>query len=86
MIERLKKLRGDRTRIILWTCRTGEALEEAVEWCKKQGLEFDEVNANIPEAVALFGAESRKIYANLYIDDNAASVRKFYKMVKINKI
>ncbi len=33
----------------LWTCRAGEALSKAVEWCREHDLEFDAVNDNLPE-------------------------------------
>ena len=32
-------------KIILWTCRIGEMLDRAVNWCSEHGLEFDAVNA-----------------------------------------
>lgn len=61
---------GDK--IILWTCRTGDPLKEAVEACAKWGLLFDRVNESVPEDVEHFGDdESRKVYAGLYIDDRA---------------
>ena len=55
--------------LILWTCRHGEALDEAVKWCKKQGLEFDYINENPPEKIAVYG-DSRKVYADMYLDDH----------------
>ena len=58
-------------KVVLWTCRCGEHLDEAVKWCKEQGLIFDAVNDNIPEATARFGDNSRKIYADYYIDDKS---------------
>lgn len=72
LINVLISLRSNGDKIILWTCRAGEALEQAVEWCRAQGLEFDAVNANLPEIIEAFGHDSRKIFANLYIDDRAA--------------
>ena len=60
---------GDK--LILWTCRTGERLQEAVDWCHKRGLKFDAVNDNVPEMVAKFDNDSRKIFADWYIDDRA---------------
>lgn len=57
--------------LILWTCRTGEPLKFAVEWCKEQGLEFDAVNENLPRIVEQFGGDNRKVFANIYIDDLA---------------
>lgn len=56
-------------RIILWTCRSGEALEKAVCFCKENGLEFDTVNANLPESVKGYGGDTRKVNADYYIDD-----------------
>lgn len=56
---------------ILWTSRDGEALEKAVNACKNWGLRLDAVNENIPEVKALFGGDTRKIYANVYIDDKS---------------
>ena len=62
---------GDR--IILWTCRTDDHLQQAVEWCRMNGLEFDAVNDNLPEYIALYGGNSRKITCDYYIDDKAFS-------------
>lgn len=56
-------------KIILWTCRVGPDLEAAVQWCRRYGVKLDAVNENLPEHVAYFGNETRKVYANLYIDD-----------------
>jgi hypothetical protein len=59
--------------LILWTCREGKVLDEAVQWCKEQGLEFDYINENPPERVAIFG-DCRKVYADVYIDDHNYSL------------
>ena len=56
-------------KVILWTCRCGKALDDAVNWCKDQGLIFDAVNDNVPEMIEKFGENSRKIFADYYIDD-----------------
>lgn len=58
-------------KLILNTCRTGEALETAVNWCKDQGIEFDAVNDNLPELIEAYGENTRKISADIYIDDRA---------------
>ena len=42
-------------KIILWTCRVGEMLNKAVNWCSKHGLEFDAVNENLPHIIDRFG-------------------------------
>lgn len=56
-------------RIVLWTCRNREALDAAVAWCSQQGLEFDAVNTNIPEVQEMFGGDTRKVFADVYLDD-----------------
>ena len=54
--------------IILNTCRHDERLNNAVEWCGNQGIEFDYVNENAKELIDLYG-DCRKIAADIYIDD-----------------
>lgn len=67
-IQTLKMLKEEGFRLILWTSRYGAALEEAVEYCKKKELDFYAVNKNFPEE-APEEMGSRKIIADLYIDD-----------------
>lgn len=59
-------------RIILWTNRVAEPLETAVKWCEEHGLRLDAVNDNLPESVEFFGTNTRKIYADEFIDDRMA--------------
>lgn len=61
----------DGAKLILWTNRSDEQLQEAVDWCHAQGIVFDAVNENLPELIEAFGNDSRKIFANEYIDDRA---------------
>ena len=73
----------DACKIILWTCRTGDLLSEAVEWCKTMGLKLDAVNENLPEIVEEFGGDSRKIYADVYIDDrNCNDLHMLYRLIR----
>lgn len=72
-IEWLKAQKAEGAKLILWTCRVGKLLDEAVEFCRKQGLEFDAINENLPEIVEKFGGDTRKIFANKYIDDCAVT-------------
>lgn len=74
LIDLLKSLKSEGHKLILWTCRTGTPLEKAVKWCKKQGLTFDAINENLPEVIASFGSDTRKIVADAYIDDKALLV------------
>ena len=65
LIERKKK--GDK--LILWTCRCGQQLTDAVAFCRNMGLEFDAVNENLQMMIDKYGSDSRKVYADCYIDD-----------------
>jgi len=71
LIHMLRELQLQQKKLVLWTCRNGEALNEAVSWCATQGLKFDAVNENLPEIVEKYGSDSRKITADLYIDDKS---------------
>lgn len=73
LIDFLNKRKEAGDSIILWTCRTEEALSRAVNWCMEQGLFFDAVNDNLPEIVEKYGSNSRKISCDYYIDDRALS-------------
>jgi hypothetical protein len=64
----LKELNKKGARLILWTFRSGKELEEAVEFCRKNGVEFYAVNKNYPEEV-MNESVSRKIDADIFIDD-----------------
>jgi len=66
--DTLLKLQERGHRLILWTYRHGERLDEAVEFCKKKGVEFYAVNQSFPEE-HFAGEASRKIHADFFIDD-----------------
>lgn len=66
--QTLKELEKRGARLILWTFRTGKELDDAVEYCRKNGIEFYAVNKNYPEEV-MDDTVSRKIDADIYIDD-----------------
>lgn len=64
----LKELQNRGHKLILWTFRSGELLNEAVEYCRKNGIEFYAVNKNYPEEIFSDNI-SRKINADIFIDD-----------------
>ena len=71
LISYLRKLRDQGNKLILWTCRAGEALEDAIRWCREQQLEFDAINDNLHVIVEMYGNNSRKITCDYYIDDRS---------------
>ena len=69
-VETLLKLQDEGHKLILWSVREGELLDEAVEWCRARGLEFYAVNRDYPEEeVDNNNHFSRKLKVDLFIDD-----------------
>ena len=75
LIRFLKDRKEEGDKLILWTCRVGDKLNEAVKWCYDHGIVFDAINENLPEIIERFGCDSRKIFANYYLDDRAVEVK-----------
>jgi hypothetical protein len=68
-IDTLKMLAKEGHRLILWSVREGKLLDEAVAWCRERGLEFYAVNKDFPEETLQHDNFSRKLKADLFIDD-----------------
>ena len=66
--ETMKKMQQNGYRLILWTLRETKKLEEAVEFCKNNGVEFYAVNKNYPEE-KVTDDTIRKLHADIFIDD-----------------
>jgi len=85
--------------IILWTCRTDDvevidghgihvhknSLKSALKFLKEKNFIPDLVNQNIDDRIRMFGGSSRKISADLYIDDKNIGIiglctRKYFKL------
>lgn len=64
----LKELQKRGALLLLWTYREGAELEEAVEFCRKNGIEFYAVNKNYPEELPADN-NPRKLNADIFIDD-----------------
>jgi hypothetical protein len=64
----LKRLNENQVKLILWTIRSGEYLEEAVNWFAERNIEIWSVNKNPQQR---FWSKSPKAYASIYIDDAA---------------
>jgi len=65
----LKRLQEKGHKLILWSIREGKTLQEAVDYCKANGVEFYAVNANFPGEVLEPGVSARKVNADIFIDD-----------------
>lgn len=68
-VESIQKLYNDGHYIIIYTCRCGEKLKDAVNALLEWGVPFHRVNDHCPANVAKYGEGGLKIYADVYIDD-----------------
>ena len=76
IIEHFKNLKAQGHKLILNTCREGEMLKKAVEWCAEYGLYFDAHNENLPERIEKYGGDCRKLSADFYYDYGAYVIGK----------
>lgn len=65
----LKELQKRGHRLIMWTYRHGENLDAAVEYCRKNGIEFYAINRSFPEEQFDPNESSRKLDCDMFIDD-----------------
>lgn len=59
------------TILILWTCREGEYLQQALDFCELYGIKFDYINENCKRNLDLYVVDCRKVSADIYIDDHS---------------
>lgn len=88
--DTLKMLIEERHQLILWTCREGQLLEDALAWCNQRGIRFYAINRDYPEETTENNPSfSRKIKADMFIDDrNLGGLPDWgtiYRMVKHHK-
>ena len=62
------------SKLILWTCREGELLSDAIVACSSWGLEFSAVNESLDEWIEYYGNRTRKVGADEYWDDKAVKL------------
>lgn len=68
--DTLRMLIEDRHQLILWSCREGDLLQDAIDWCHERGVDFYAVNRDFPEEdIERNEHFSRKLKVDLFIDD-----------------
>ena len=79
MISLVREIIDAGHEVVLWTSRANDRLVEAVRWCEDRGLHFCAVNDNAPSNRAryehLYPGGTRKVYADVYMDDKDARFR-----------
>lgn len=84
VIEKAKQLKTKGHKLILWTCRGGAWLKEAINFCSDYDLVFDSINENIKgiDYVHI----SCKAVADLYVDDKAPGSIEYFLNMEIIEI
>ncbi|MBQ4433702.1 MAG: DUF2829 domain-containing protein [Victivallales bacterium] len=72
VVDYIKQLQNIGHKWILITCRHDDYLNEALKWLEENNLYPDAVNDNLPEKIAEFNSNPRKVQADVYIDDHNA--------------
>lgn len=75
LMSQLKAEQARGAYVILWTCRDGDGLREAVTMLRERGFAPNNVNANCPAAVKMLKRDPRKVFADVYIDDKNMTMR-----------
>jgi len=64
----MKQFQEAGAKLILWTMRSGQELQDAIDYCEANGVVFHAHNNNPSQAD---WTESPKCYAHWYVDDSA---------------
>lgn len=82
----INQLYADGHYIIIWTCRNGKRRLEAEHFLVESGINFHKINDHAPRVLLRYGDDTRKVFADLYIDDrNFGGLphwREIYKGIK----
>ncbi|QAX97536.1 HAD-like domain containing protein [Enterococcus phage EfsSzw-1] len=72
----IKALYSAGKQIMIWTCREGEELEQAKQFLAEEEIPYHYINENHPDLMAMYGNNSRKLGADVYIDDKGHTTEK----------
>jgi len=67
--EYINKLYEDGIYIIIYTCRSGKQEAMVSDFLSQHGVKFHLINQNKPELVEFYNIDSRKVSADIYVDD-----------------
>lgn len=68
----------NRAKIVIWTARSGEQLDEVVDYVEKIELKIYGINVNTIEEF-----DCRKIYANAFLDDRAGLAQTYEDLLYV---
>lgn len=67
--EVINKLYDEGHHILIWTCRAFENAKTAKRYLIECGVRFHLINENLPSNIEQYGGDTRKMSADIYIDD-----------------
>ena len=78
VINKVKKLKEEGWELILWTCRSGKALDDAVKATQDWGIKWDSINDHTPSQKKWWNGDfGTKVFANYYLDDRSLTIDQF---------
>lgn len=87
--EALQYFREEGHTIIINSCRAGIYADNMRRWLKSRMFHFDFINENDPKRTAQYGGDTRKISADIYIDDKnvfCRSINWFDIMAEVDRL
>ena len=82
----IHQLHEDGHQIIIWTCRGGQNLYLAEQYLEEHNIPYDRINDNVDGFYDKFKHNTRKVHADIYIDDNQIggipSWKEMYEIIK----
>lgn len=87
--EALQYFREEGHTIIINSCRAGIYADNMRKWLKSRMFHFDFINENDPKRTAQYGGDTRKISADIYIDDKnvfCRSINWFDIMAEVERL
>lgn len=85
-VKYINKLYAEGYIIVINSCRADEVEEEMCKFLCKMGIKYHHVNKNDPSLIEYYGFDTRKISADIYIDDkNLGGLprwKRIYKMIQ----
>ena len=67
--DTLRRLNEAGPYLIIWTCREGKEQTDAANSLLMQNIPLNRMNDNQPENTRKYGTNTRKVNADLYLDD-----------------
>ena len=67
--EVINRLYDEGHHILIWTCRAFENAKMAKKYLIECGIRFHLMNENLPSNIEKYGGDTRKMSADIYIDD-----------------